>query len=90
MQKVDGNTTGTYDGILFAISGDKGKTIYATAFGDKSDKFVSLNDCLAELKCGVDDAALVVIEDCFSGKVYRYNNYNDRNWYEVGETRGYA
>lgn len=90
MKKVDGNTTGTYDGFLYIISGDKGKTICITANGDENDRFVSLNDCLAEIGCDKDDTAIVIIESFLQGWVYRYNNYGDQSWYECGITGGFA
>ena len=90
MTKVDGNTVGTYDGIIYIISADKGKTIIVTASGDETDRFFSLNDCLAEIGCGEDETAIVIIEDYLHGFVYRYNNYNDKSWYQCGETEGFA
>ena len=91
MTKVDGKTTGTYDGICYIISGNKGKTIYVTAMGDENDKFVSLDDCRLAIGCGDDDdTVIVIIEDALDGYVYRYNNYGDKSWYRCGETRGYA
>ena len=90
MTKVDGNTTGTYDGILYIISGDKGKTIIVTADGTENDRFVSLNDCLTEIGCAEDETAIVIIEDYMHGKVYRYGNYEKGVWYECGETEGFA
>ena len=89
-EEIDGNTTGTYDGIMYIFSGDKGKELCVTASGDENDRFVSLNDCLAEIGCGADDTALVIIEDYTKGYVYRYNNYGDKRWYRCGETEGFA
>lgn len=90
MTKVDGKTTGTYDGFLYIISGDKGKTICVTADGTETDRFVSLNNCLAEVGCAEDETAIVIIEDFTHGYVYRYNNYGDKAWYRCGETEGFA
>lgn len=33
---------------------------------------------------------LLILESYMSGKVYRYGNYNDEYWYEVGTMRGFA
>lgn len=90
MTKVDGKTTGTYDGIIYIISGDKGKTICVVASGDETDRFVSLNDCLEEIGCGEDETAIVIVEDALHGDVYRYGNYEKGEWYECGETEGFA
>ena len=91
MQKVDGNTTGTYDGIVYIICGNVGKQIIITASGDDNDKFFRLNDCLSEIGCDEEEGScLVIIEDYTKGKVYRYNNYGDKSWYECGLTEGFA
>lgn len=90
MTKVDGNTTGTYDGIFYIMSGEKFKPLIVTASGTEDDRFVSLNDCLAEVGCDEDETAIVIIEDYLHGFVYRYNNYNDKSWYQCGETEGFA
>ena len=93
MTKVDGNTTGTWDGFIYIIWGDKAKTICHTASGDESDTFISLNDCLDLI--GFDENAewrnlVVILEDLMRGTVYRYNNYGDKSWYQCGETEGFA
>lgn len=92
MRKVDGKKTGTYDGFVYIICGDKGKTICVTANGDENDKFVCLNDCIEIIGCDKEDtfSLIVIIEDYLNGTVYRYNNYGDNCWYEVGKTEGYA
>ncbi len=90
MSKVDGNKTGTWDGIIHIICNDKGKRMCVTATGDETDRFVCLNDCLKEIGYSGNGSALVVIEDYTKGKVYRYNNYGDNAWYECGRTEGFA
>ena len=88
--EVDGNDVGTWDGIIYIIWGDKGKTVYVTAMGDVSDKFFSLNDCLEVIGYNGEGSVLVVVEDYTDGKVFRYNNYSDKAWREVGTTCGFA
>jgi hypothetical protein len=90
LEKVEGNTTGTWDGFIYIISGDKGKTIIVTSSGDCNDKFLSLNDCLAHINCDENDTAIAIIEDYLNGTVYRYNNYGDKSWYVCGHTCGFA
>lgn len=88
--KVDGDTVGTWDGIIYVVCGEKSRTIFVTAIGDDNDKFITLNDILKEIDCNTYDYPLVIIEDALSGNVYRYNNYGDNSWWKVGETKGYA
>ena len=33
---------------------------------------------------------ILIAENPLSGKIYRFNNYNDDKWYETGNTDGYA
>lgn len=33
---------------------------------------------------------LVIVETPLMGTIYRYGNYDNKNWYEVGTTCGYA
>ena len=89
-KRIDGNTVGTWDGIAYIIWGDKGKTVYINAMGDDNDKFFTLNDCLAEIGYNGDGSVLVVLEDPLNGKVYRYGNYAEKAWCEVGTTCGFA
>ena len=90
LKQVDGNATGIWDGIAYIIWGEKGKTVYITAMGDDSDRFFTLSDCLAEIGYNGEGGLIVILEDALSGKVYRYGNYADCEWYEVGTTMGYA
>jgi hypothetical protein len=90
MRKVDEHTTGTYDGIIYIIQGDIGKTLIISASGDENDRFFSLHDCLTAFGYNGEGSVLVIIEDYTKGKVYRYNNYGDKKWYECGSTEGFA
>lgn len=89
MQKVNGDEIGTYDGVIRIIYGDIGKTIYLSAMGVENDRFISLNDCLQEIGYGGIGVVVVIIDDYMQGKVYMYGNYGN-DWYEYGETRGFA
>ena len=33
---------------------------------------------------------LLILESYLDGKIYRYGNYNNDLWYEVGEMKGFA
>ena len=89
MKKVDGNKTGTYESVIRIIYGNKGKTIYLIANKYENNKFISLNDCLKEIDYNGYGIVVVIIDDYMQGKVYIYGNYG-KDWYEYGETRGYA
>ena len=73
--KVDGNT-GIYDGIIRIICGNKGKTIYLTAWGDENDEFITLDDCLKLIEYD-DGVCIVMFDDWTSGKIYQYGNYGE-------------
>lgn len=87
--KVDGNEVGTYDGFVYIISENKYKKIIMVANGTEDDRFLSLNDCLKEIDYDGFGVVLVILEDALSGKIYQYGNHG-AEWYEHGETRGYA
>lgn len=87
--KVDGNEVGTYDGFVYIISEYKYKKIIIVADGTEDDRFLSLNDCLKEIDYDGFGVVLVILEDALRGKIYQYGNYG-AEWYEHGETRGYA
>lgn len=89
-ERLDGDTVGIWDGIAYIIWNNKGKTIYITAMGDESDKLFTLNDCLKAIGYDGDGSVLVILEDALHGTVYRYGNYLDKAWCEVGTTIGYA
>jgi hypothetical protein len=56
-----------------------------------ADKFISLDELLTYLNCVEEnDVVTVIIDDILDGKVYQYNNYNDKCWYVYGTTMGYA
>lgn len=88
--KVDGNTTGIWDGFAYIVWEDKGKTICKVARGDNKDTFLSLNDCLKEIGYDGLGVCIVIFESFLSGKVYQYGNSDDNCWWEHGETQGFA
>ena len=90
MKEVNGNKIGIWDGIAYIICDDIGKTIIKVANGKNTDSFLSLNDCLDKIDYDGYGVVTVIIEEPTSGKVYRYNNYNDKKWYNHGTTNGYA
>ena len=86
--KVDGNEVGTYDGFVYIIGENKYKKFILVAEGTEDDRFLSLNDCLKEIDYD-GGVVLVIFENACSGKIFQYGNYG-AEWYEHGETRGYA
>ena len=88
--KVDGNKTGIWDGFCHIVWQNKGKTICKVARGDDKDTFLSLNDCLKIIGYDGLGVCIVIFEDWTSGKVYKYGNTDDGNWWEHGTTYGFA
>lgn len=89
---VDGDMTGTWDGIIKIVSKSNGKEICKVAMGDESDTFLSLNDCLKEIEYNpnTDGTVTVIIDSCLAGDVYIYGNYVKGQWYRYGRTMGFA
>ena len=53
--------------------------------------FISLAEIASQIKArGYDGTILVIAEDPMRGTVYRYGNYGDGGWDEVGWMCGYA
>ena len=53
--------------------------------------FISLAEIAEQIEArGYDSSILVIAEDPMRGTVYRYGNYSDRCWEEVGWMCGYA
>lgn len=57
---------------------------------DNTDvEIVSLSG-IAEMFGDKDTLLLVITESPLDGTIYRYNNYETMEWYEVGKMCGYA
>ena len=53
--------------------------------------FISLAEIAEQVKArGYDSTILVIAEDPMRGTIYRYGNYSDGEWCEVGWMCGYA
>jgi len=98
LERVDGDETITYDGIIRIVWNNKAKEIILSAQGTPDDKYISLNDCLKEigyigyqkcLKKKMSPIVLVFFETFTSGEIYNYGNYGNF-WTEYGNTRGFA
>ena len=55
-------------------------------------KGLTLKDCVNEAKeKGYKNGTILVISESYlSGEIYRYNNYNQKEWYQVGSMVGFA
>lgn len=72
-----------YDGIVYIICYARFERI---CLNGQYDESITLDDISKKYP----DVKIVIFESCLAGAVYRYNNYNDKKWYKVGETMGYA
>lgn len=55
-------------------------------------KGITLNDCIkiAKKKGYTNGTILVISESWLGGTIYRYNNYEKKEWYKVGSMVGFA
>ena len=98
-EQVDGNEVGTWDGFItiFGGTGENTRIIrfIHTANGDDNDKFITLEDCrkMFEQKYGGETDCLSIyvwFDDWVHGEIYHYNNYGNNEWWQVGQTIGFA
>lgn len=78
-----------YDGILYIICHDLDNgalSIGKLTLDPQYDEPISLE----EIALRYPEVELVIHEDMSFGEVYRYNNYGDNEWWQTGQTRGYA
>jgi len=73
-------------GILTLIYKDKVKKIYM----DEMDDPIQFVEFLEMVDYDGKETILLIAEEHLYGKIYRYGNYNDDKWYEVGEMKGFA
>ena len=61
-------------------------------FNDVERNCLTLNDCLNKAKeNGYKDGIIIVLSESYlDGEVYRYGNYLDSEWYEIGKLAGFA
>lgn len=71
------------DGILTIVCNDG---VARMAITEQYDEPISLEDIVQRYPT----VNIVIHEEALSGEVFRYNNYKDNEWWEVGRTRGYA
>lgn len=73
-------------GILTLVYKDKAQKIYM----DETDDPILFGDLLKMVDYDDKGTILLIAEEHLYGKIYRYGNYNDDKWYEVGEMKGFA
>ena len=71
------------DGILWIICKDG---VAKMSIDSQYDDTITLED----IALRYPKVEIVIHEEALSGEVYRYNNYGDKEWWEIGKTRGYA
>ena len=77
------------DGILYIICHDLDNgelSIGKQTLDPQHDEPISLT----EIALRYPEVELVIHEDFLSGEMYRYNNYGDNEWWQTGQTRGFA
>ena len=77
------------DGILYIIIHDLDNgalNIGYQTLDPQYDEPISL----AEIALRYPEVELVIHEDFLSGEMYRYNNYGKNEWWQTGQTRGFA
>lgn len=82
--------------IVIGMSGDEDESGYilleprwTTDVPDKPGyETITLEDIAAQFS--ENRCLTVIVEDPLEGHIYRYNNYGNQEWIEVGTTCGYA
>lgn len=61
-------------------------------FNDMERNSLNLNDCLNKAKENgyVSGTIIVLSESYLEGEVYRYGNYQDDKWYQIGKLEGFT
>lgn len=75
-----------YD-LYHIVVNDRCKTIYIYD-GDE----MTFNDIvdIAKAMGYTNGTILLICESALKGSVYRFNNYGENEWIEIGSTKGYA
>ena len=71
------------DGILWIVCKDG---VAKIVIDPQYDNTISLED----IALRYPNVEIVIHEEALSGEVYRYDNYCDKEWWQTGQTRGYA
>jgi hypothetical protein len=78
-----------YDGIVTIVFNDIAITKHISAEYEEGLTFINALE-LAEGYGYTGGVIIMICEDLLSGVVYKYNNYCDGRWHQVGSTCGYA
>ena len=92
MKKADSNAPLYEEIITIVIDRQKTIEIFQTDEAFENDTMITLDKCLeiAKLEGYTEGIILVIAESYLDGKIYRYGNYLDDTWYEVGTMAGFA
>lgn len=92
MKKLDGKAP-LYEEIITIVLNRK-KTIEIMQMDEtfENDTMITLDKCLeiAKEEGYTNGTILVIAESYLDGKIYRYNNYSEGEWCEVGTMAGFA
>ena len=95
LEKIKG-TEVLNENVTIIIS-DTGKAIklfnsLEPDYENKTMKGITLNDCLEiAKKNGFKNGTITVLSESYlQGEIYRYNNYNDKEWNIIGNLAGFA
>ena len=77
------------DGIATIVFGDTAITKYINSEYDMELNFITALE-LAEGYGYKNGVIIMICEEPRKGVVYKYNNYHDGRWHQVGTTCGYA
>ena len=80
------NTDTLWSEMVKIIQGDKVVSFMMT----EHDEPITFGKCLDLIGFDEKEVVLVIAEGFRSGKIYRYNNFSDNLWYEVGRMVGFA
>lgn len=82
---------GLWAGKVTIIKGDVCIKEILTANGTDRDHYLTLNECLEKIGgTRYGQVVTVIMEQHLEGRIYRYGNYFDGKWYQIGTTCGYA
>lgn len=83
------NNIALYDGIAKIVFEDKCLTEYVDFEYDEPLKFAKVLE-IAKSNGYANGCILLICENHYEGYVYRYGNYTDGKWWQIGTTCGFA
>ena len=92
MKKADSKASLCEEIITIVVNRQKTIEVFQTDEAFEDDTMLTLDKCLeiAKEEGYTNGIVLVIAESYLDGKIYRYGNYSDDAWYEVGTMAGFA